>query len=169
MSKIDLSKYGISGTTEIVYNPSYEQLYKDETCSCLEGYEKGQATELDTVNVMTGIYTGRSPKDKYIVKDATSENTVWWTSDEYKNDNKPVTTETWNTLKEIAVKELSNKKRGLIFILMGMVCLFGCLVLLIFTESIFSTVLLYFSLGFNIIGLYILMWIKDRRDKNDKK
>ena len=110
MSKIDLTKYGISGTTEVVYNPSYEQLYKDETCPCLEGYEKGQATELDTVNVMTGIYTGRSPKDKYIVKDATSENTVWWTSDEYKNDNKPVTTETWNTLKEIAVKELSNKK-----------------------------------------------------------
>ena len=110
MSKIDLSKYGISGTTEIVYNPSYEQLYKDETCSCLEGFEKGQATELDTVNVMTGIYTGRSPKDKYIVKDATSENTVWWTSEEYKNDNKPVTTETWNTLKEIAVNELSNKK-----------------------------------------------------------
>ena len=66
-------------------------------------------------------------------------------------------------------EELSNKKRGLIFILMGMVCLFGCLVLLIFTESIFSTVLLYFSLGFNIIGLYILMWIKDRRDKNDEK
>ena len=110
MSKIDLTKYGITGTTEVIYNPSYEQLYKDETCSCLEGYEKGQATELDTVNVMTGIYTGRSPKDKYIVKDATSENTVWWTSDEYKNDNKPVTTETWNTLKEIAVKELSNKK-----------------------------------------------------------
>ena len=110
MSKIDLTKYGITGTTEVVYNPSYEQLYKDETCPCLEGYEKGQATELDTVNVMTGIYTGRSPKDKYIVKDATSENTVWWTSDEYKNDNKPVTTETWNALKEIAVKELSNKK-----------------------------------------------------------
>ena len=66
-------------------------------------------------------------------------------------------------------EELSNKKRGLIFILAGMICLFGCLVLLIFTESIFSTVLLYFSLGFNIIGLYILMWIKDRRDKDDKK
>ena len=110
MSKIDLTKYGITGTTEVVYNPSYEQLYKDETNPELQGYEKGQATELDTVNVMTGIYTGRSPKDKYIVKDATSENTVWWTSEEYKNDNKPVTTETWNTLKEIAVKELSNKK-----------------------------------------------------------
>ena len=109
MSKIDLTKYGITGTTEVVYNPSYEQLYKDETNPELQGYEKGQATELDSVNVMTGIYTGRSPKDKYIVKDATSENTVWWTTEEYKNDNKPETTETWNTLKEIAVKELSNK------------------------------------------------------------
>ena len=102
---IDLKQYGISGTSEIVYNPSYECLYEEEMKPELEGYEKGQATELDTVNVMTGIYTGRSPKDKYIVKDATSENTVWWTSEEYKNDNKPVTTETWNTLKEIAVKE----------------------------------------------------------------
>ncbi|MDD2962280.1 MAG: phosphoenolpyruvate carboxykinase (ATP) [Muribaculaceae bacterium] len=110
MTKIDLTKYGIVGTTEVVYNPSYEQLFKDETCSCLEGYEKGQETELGAVNVMTGIYTGRSPKDKFIVKDATSENTVWWTSDEYKNDNKPVTTATWNTLKELAKKELSNKK-----------------------------------------------------------
>ena len=66
-------------------------------------------------------------------------------------------------------KKLSNKKRGFLFILAGMICLFGCLVLLIFTESIFSTVLLYFSLGFNIIGLYILMWIKDRRKKDDEK
>ena len=66
-------------------------------------------------------------------------------------------------------ENLSAKKRGLLFISAGMICLAGCLVLLLFTESIFSTVLLYFSLGFNIIGLYILMWIKDRRDKNDKK
>ena len=64
---------------------------------------------------------------------------------------------------------LSCKKRGFLFIAAGMFCLAGCLLLLIFTESIFSTVLLYFSLGFNIIGLYILMWVKDRRDKNDKK
>ena len=76
----------------------------------MEGFEKGQVTELGAVNVMTGIYTGRSPKDKFIVKDATSENTVWWTSEEYKNDNKPVTTEAWNVLKDLAVKELSNKK-----------------------------------------------------------
>ena len=76
----------------------------------MEGFEKGQVTELGAVNVMTGIYTGRSPKDKFLVKDATSENTVWWTSEEYKNDNKPVTTETWNVLKNLAAKELSNKK-----------------------------------------------------------
>jgi len=85
-------------------------LFAEETKAGLEGFEKGQVTELGAVNVMTGIYTGRSPKDKFLVKDATSENTVWWTSEEYKNDNKPVTTETWNVLKELAAKELSNKK-----------------------------------------------------------
>jgi phosphoenolpyruvate carboxykinase (ATP) len=85
-------------------------LFAEETKESLQGYEKGQVTELGAVNVMTGVYTGRSPKDKFFVKDATSENTVWWTSEEYKNDNKPVTTETWNVLKEIAVKQLSNKK-----------------------------------------------------------
>ena len=110
MTKIDLTKYGIQGTPEIVYNPSYERLFEDETAENLTGYEKGQLTELGAVNVMTGIYTGRSPKDKFIVKDATSKDTVWWTSEEYKNDNKPATTEAWNTLKEIALKELSNKK-----------------------------------------------------------
>ena len=110
MSKIDLSKYGIVGTTEVIYNPSFEQLFEDELNPALEGYEKGQLTELGAVNVMTGIYTGRSPKDKYIVKDATSENTVWWTSDEYKNDNKTVTPAVWDELKGIALKELSNKK-----------------------------------------------------------
>ena len=110
MAKIDLTKYGIQGTPEIVYNPSYEQLFIDETNPELTGYEKGQVTELGAVNVMTGIYTGRSPKDKFIVMDATSKDTVWWTSDEYKNDNKPVTEETWKALKELAVKELSNKK-----------------------------------------------------------
>ena len=108
--KIDLTKYGITGTPEIVYNPSYELLFEEETNPNLEGFEKGQLTELGAVNVMTGIYTGRSPKDKFIVKDATSENTVWWTTDEYKNDNKPVTEETWKAVKELAVKELSNKK-----------------------------------------------------------
>ena len=110
MAEINLSKYGITGTTEIVHNPSYEKLFEEETKAGLEGYEVGQETELGAVNVMTGIYTGRSPKDKFLVKDATSENTVWWTSEEYKNDNKPVTTETWNVLKDLAAKELSNKK-----------------------------------------------------------
>ena len=110
MATLDLTKYGITGATEIVYNPSYEQLFAEETKPGLEGFEVGQETELGAVNVMTGVYTGRSPKDKFIVKDATSENTVWWTSDEYKNDNKPVTTEAWNVLKEIATKELSNKR-----------------------------------------------------------
>ena len=110
MANLDLTKYGITGTVEIVHNPSYDVLFAEETKAGLEGFEKGQVTELGAVNVMTGIYTGRSPKDKFLVKDATSENTVWWTSEEYKNDNKPVTTETWNVLKELAAKELSNKK-----------------------------------------------------------
>ena len=86
MAKIDLTKYGITGTTEIVYNPSYETLFEEETKPELEGFEKGQVSELGAVNVMTGIYTGRSPKDKYIVMDENSKDTVWWTSDEYKND-----------------------------------------------------------------------------------
>ena len=110
MANLDLTKYGITGTVEIVHNASYDVLFAEETKAGLEGFEKGQVTELGAVNVMTGIYTGRSPKDKFLVKDATSENTVWWTSEEYKNDNKPVTTETWNVLKELAAKELSNKK-----------------------------------------------------------
>ncbi len=110
MAKIDLSKYGISGATEIVYNPSYEELFAEETLPTLEGYDKGQVTELGAVNVMTGIYTGRSPKDKFIVMDDTSKDTVWWTSDEFKNDNKPASIEAWNACKELAVKGLSNKK-----------------------------------------------------------
>ena len=105
MSAIDLTKYGISGTTEIVYNPSYEQLFEDETRKDLEGYEKGVNTELDAVNVMTGIYTGRSPKDKYIVMDENSKDTVWWTSEDYKNDNHPMSEETWKTVKQIEVNE----------------------------------------------------------------
>ncbi len=110
MSTLDLTKYGITGSVEIVHNPSYEQLFEEETKPGLEGFEKGKVTELGAVDVMTGIYTGRSPKDKFLVKDATSENTVWWTSDEYKNDNKPVTPETWEALKKLAAKELSNKR-----------------------------------------------------------
>ena len=89
MAEINLSKYGINGTTEIVHNPSYEMLFEEETKPELEGFEKGQVSELGAVNVMTGIYTGRSPKDKFIVMDENSKDTVWWTSDEYKNDNHP--------------------------------------------------------------------------------
>ena len=110
MKKIDLSKYGITGTTEIVYNPSYETLFAEETKPELQGYEKGQVSELGAVNVMTGIYTGRSPKDKFIVKDENSENTVWWTSEGYKNDNHPATEEAWKAVKDIAIKELSDKR-----------------------------------------------------------
>ena len=110
MAKIDLSKYGITGTTEIVHNPSYEMLFEEETKPELEGYEKGQVSELGAVNVMTGIYTGRSPKDKFIVVDENSKDTVWWTSDEYKNDNHPATKEAWNAVKEIAQKELIQQK-----------------------------------------------------------
>ena len=107
---INLEKYGIMGTTEIVHNPSYEMLFEEELKSDLTGYEKGQLTELDTVNVMTGIYTGRSPKDKYIVMDENSKDTVWWTSDEYKNDNHPISEEVWAELKAKAVAELCNKR-----------------------------------------------------------
>ena len=110
MANIDLTKYGITGTTEVVYNPSYEMLFEEETKAGLEGYEVGKNTELDTVNVMTGIYTGRSPKDKYIVMDENSKDTVWWTSDAYKNDNHPMPENVWATVKDIAKKELCNKR-----------------------------------------------------------
>ncbi len=113
MAKFDcsvLEKYGISGVTEVLHNPSYEVLFEEETKAGLEGYEVGQNTELDTVNVMTGIYTGRSPKDKFIVMDENSKDTVWWTSEDYKNDNKPLSEESWAVLKDIAKKELSNKR-----------------------------------------------------------
>ena len=109
MAKLDLTKYGIEGA-EIIYNPSYEQLFEDETNPELTGFEKGQLTETGAVNVMTGIYTGRSPKDKFFVMDETSKDTVWWTSDEYKNDNKPVTPEAWKELKKIATEQLAGKK-----------------------------------------------------------
>ena len=110
METYGIEKYGITGTTEIVYNPSYEQLFAEETKAELTGYDVGTVTELDTVNVMTGIYTGRSPKDKYIVMDENSKDTVWWTSDEYKNDNHPMSESVWAAVKELAVKELCNKK-----------------------------------------------------------
>ncbi len=110
MAKLDLSKYGITDVQEIVHNASYEQLFKEETSPGLKGYEKGIVTDLGAVAVDTGIFTGRSPKDKFIVKDATSENTIWWTSDKAKNDNKPTTPEVWKELKELTAQQLSGKR-----------------------------------------------------------
>ena len=110
MPNIDLSKYGIKDVKEVLYNPSYEVLYNEETRPELTGFDKGQVTELGAINVMTGVYTGRSPKDKFIVVDENSKNTVWWTTPEYPNDNHPATKEAWETCKQIAIKELSNKK-----------------------------------------------------------
>ena len=110
METFGLEQYGITGIKEIVYNPTYEQLFEAEMDPALEGFEKGQMTELGAVNVMTGIYTGRSPKDKFIVMDENSKDTVWWTSDEFKNDNKPASQEAWDACKKLAIQELSNKK-----------------------------------------------------------
>lgn len=110
MGKLDLSKYGIKDVKEVLHNPSYDTLFKEETKPGLEGYEVGQVTELGAVNVKTGIYTGRSPKDKFFVLDDTSRDTVWWTTDEYKNDNKPVSIETWKELKKLAIEQLSGKR-----------------------------------------------------------
>ena len=110
MANLDLSKYGITDVKEVLHNPSYDVLFAEETKPGLEGFEKGQVTELGAVNVMTGVYTGRSPKDKFIVMDKNSKDTVWWTSDEYKNDNHPASEEAWSAVKDIAIKELSNKK-----------------------------------------------------------
>ena len=109
MATVDLTKYGITGTKKIYHNPSYEQLYKDEMDPSLTGYDKGVETELGAVNVMTGIYTGRSPKDKFIVDDAKAHDTVWWTSEEYPNDNHRASEATWEACKKLAIDELSNK------------------------------------------------------------
>ena len=109
MANLDLTKYGITGSTVIAHNPSYEQLFEEETKAGLEGFEVGKNTELGAVNVMTGIYTGRSPKDKYIVMDENSKDTVWWTTEGYKNDNHPMSEDVWAKVKELAVKELCNK------------------------------------------------------------
>ena len=110
MANLDLSKYGITDVKEILHNPSYDTLFEEETKPGLEGYEKGQVTELGAVNVMTGIYTGRSPKDKYIILDDTTKDTIWWTSPEAPNDNKPLSPEVWKDLKELSAKQLSGKK-----------------------------------------------------------
>ena len=108
--KAALAKYGINGTTEVVYNPTYDELFNEETQTSLEGYEKGKVTELGAVDVMTGVYTGRSPKDKFIVMDENSKDTVWWTTEGYKNDNKPASQEAWKAVKDLAVNELGHKK-----------------------------------------------------------
>jgi len=107
---ISLEQYGIKNVQEIIYNPSFKFLYNEELSSNLEGYEKGQLTELGAVNVMTGEFTGRSPKDKYIVKDAITEDTIWWNSEKAVNDNKPISQTTWNALKETTVGQLSGKR-----------------------------------------------------------
>ncbi len=119
METYGLEKYGITGIKEIVYNPTYEQLFEAEMDPALEGFEKGQLTELGAVNVMTGIYTGRSPKDKFIVMDENSKDTVWWTSDEFKNDNKPASQQAWDACKALAIKELSNKKLYVVDVFCG--------------------------------------------------
>ena len=110
MKKIDLEKYGITNPQEVVYNPSYETLFEEEMKPELEGYEKGQLTELDAVNVMTGIYTGRSPKDKYIVMDENSKDTIWWTSKDYPNDNHPMSEDVWKQMLDLAKRQLSDKR-----------------------------------------------------------
>jgi phosphoenolpyruvate carboxykinase (ATP) len=107
---ISLEKYGIKNTLEIIHNPSYDFLYNEELNQNLLGFEKGQLTELGAVNVMTGEFTGRSPKDKYIVKDAVTENSIWWNSDKAANDNKPISQDTWNALKEASIDQLSGKR-----------------------------------------------------------
>ena len=107
---ISLKQYGIKNVQEIIYNPSFEFLYNEELSSSLQGFEKGQLSELGAVNVMTGEFTGRSPKDKYIVKDAITENTIWWNSEKAVNDNKPISQTTWNALKETTVNQLSEKR-----------------------------------------------------------
>jgi len=108
--QLDLSKYGISNVSEIIRNPSHEVLFQEETKPELEGFEKGQVTELGAVNVMTGVFTGRSPKDKYIVEDDVTKDTIWWTTPEAPNDNKPLSPETWVDLKSQVVNELSGKR-----------------------------------------------------------
>jgi len=109
-TQLDLSKYGIHDVSEIVYNPSYDTLFEEETRSDLKGYEKGVVTELGAVNVSTGIFTGRSPKDKFIVLDDVSREHLWWDSNIAHNDNKPVTPEVWKDLKALVGEQLSKKR-----------------------------------------------------------
>lgn len=107
----DLSMYGIQDVKEILYNPSYNTLFAEETKPGLEGYEKGIITRSGTISVDTGIFTGRSPKDKYVVLDDKTRDTVWWRSEKAKvSDNKPISQEIWNHCKEISIKQLSGKR-----------------------------------------------------------
>ncbi|MDR1170891.1 MAG: phosphoenolpyruvate carboxykinase (ATP) [Bacteroidales bacterium] len=107
MFKVDLSRYGISSSIEVVHNPTYEELFQAEIDPENKGFEKGEQTATGAISVKTGIFTGRSPKDRYIVKDATSENTIWWDG----NINKPVSTEVWSDLKALSVKQLNTAKK----------------------------------------------------------
>ena len=117
LGKLKLSQYGINDVKEVVYNPSYEQLYKEEMDPSLEGFEVGVESEFGAVSVDTGIFTGRSPKDKYIVKDETTKDTVWWKSDKAKSsDNKPITREVWDHGYDLASSQLSGKR---LFVLDG--------------------------------------------------
>ena len=114
MATINLRQYGITGVKEVLYNPTYEVLYNEETKPGLEGFDKGQVTELGAINVMTGIYTGRSPKDKYIVYDNTTKEgkpgEIWWDTEEYHNDNHKMSVATWKAVKKLAQKQLSGKR-----------------------------------------------------------
>jgi len=114
MANINLRKYGIKGVKEILYNPTYEVLYNEETKPGLEGFDKGQVTELGAINVMTGVYTGRSPKDKYIVYDNTTKEgrpgEIWWDTEEYHNDNHKMSVATWKAVKKLAQEQLSGKR-----------------------------------------------------------
>ena len=114
MANINLRKYGITGVKEVLYNPTYEVLYNEETKPGLEGFDKGQVTELGAINVMTGIYTGRSPKDKYIVYDNTTKEgkkgEIWWDTEEYHNDNHKMSVDTWKAVKKLAQQQLSGKR-----------------------------------------------------------
>ena len=114
MANINLRKYGITGVKEVLYNPTYEVLYNEETKPGLEGFDKGQVTELGAINVMTGVYTGRSPKDKYIVYDNTTKEgkpgEIWWTTEGYPNDNHKMSVSTWKAVKKLAQKQLSGKR-----------------------------------------------------------
>ena len=110
MANLDLSVYGITDVKEVVHNPSFEQLFEEEMNPELEGFDKGYLSELGAVNVFTGEFTGRSPKDKYIVMDENSKDTVWWTTEGYPNDNKPMSEETWKAMKDLAAKQLSGKR-----------------------------------------------------------